>query len=129
MSQTTEIKATPTKYSWDQVLTEAMSPLLDRQYISGAQSMVARIFLKKGCVVPTHSHANEQISYILSGALEMISEGVTNVIRAGDLLVIPGNVPHSAHALEDTVNIDFFTPPRQDWIDNDDSYLRQPPTE
>ena len=129
MSQTTETKATPTKYSWDQVLTEPMSPLLDRQYISGTQSMIARIFLKKGCVVPTHSHPNEQISYILSGALEMTSEGVVNIIRAGDLLVIPGGVPHSAHALEDTINIDFFTPPRQDWIDKDDAYMRQPTSE
>ncbi len=129
MTQPVETKAAVTKYSWDQVPSEAMSPLLDRQYISGAQSMLARIFLKKGCVVPTHSHPNEQISYILSGALEMNAEGVIHIIRAGDVLVIPSGIPHSARALEDTINLDLFAPPRQDWIDNDDAYMRQLPTE
>ena len=128
MTQPVESQAVATKYSWDNITPEPMSPLLNRQFISGSQAMLARIELKQGSVVPTHSHPNEQISYILSGALEMIAQGVTHIIRAGDVLVIPGGVPHSARALEDTINLDLFAPPRQDWIDKDDAYLRQPPT-
>ena len=91
--------------------------------------MLARIELLAGCVVPRHEHANEQISYILSGALEMTAfypDGRTevHVVRAGEVLVLPPNIPHAARAIEDTVNLDLFAPPRQDWIDKDDSYLR-----
>lgn len=119
--QTPEIA---TKHSWDSIPPEQMTPLLTRQFISGTQSMIARIVLTKGSVVPTHSHPNEQIAHILSGALEFNVAGTIHLLRAGEILVIPGNVPHSATALEDTVDIDIFAPPRQDWIDKDDSYLR-----
>jgi quercetin dioxygenase-like cupin family protein len=117
--------ATPaTLHSWDKIAPEAMNSLLTRQYVSGAQGMVARILLKKGCLVPEHSHPNEQIAMILSGALEFNLSGEKIVVRTGELIVIPGGVPHSALALEDTEDIDFFAPPRQDWLANDDSYLR-----
>ncbi len=86
--------------------------------------MIARIVLKQGCVVPTHQHPNEQIAYILSGALEFNVAGTIHIVRAGHVLVIPGNVPHSALALEDTIDLDLFAPPRQDWIDKQDAYLR-----
>jgi quercetin dioxygenase-like cupin family protein len=90
--------------------------------------MLARIELKKGCVVPRHQHANEQISYITQGALRFLlgdeANPVEKIVREGEILVIPGNVPHSAEALEDTVDFDLFAPPRQDWITNDDAYLR-----
>ncbi|ADW69313.1 cupin domain-containing protein [Granulicella tundricola] len=113
-----------TLYHWDDIEAEQMSPTLTRQYVSGEKSMLARIVLKKGSVVPEHSHANEQIAYILSGALEFNVAGTVHTVRAGGVLVIPGNVPHSALALEDTVDLDLFAPPRQDWLDKDDSYLR-----
>ena len=103
---------------------EKMSPTLSRQFCSGEQVMLARILFKQGCVVPQHQHSNEQISFVLSGALEFVIGGVTQVVRAGEMLVIPGGVPHAVLALEDTENLDAFAPPRQDWIDNDDSYLR-----
>lgn len=105
-----------------------MSPLLTRAFLTGTQAMIARIELKKGCVVPRHSHPNEQIAWIHSGALVFVlgepgaEQRVT--VRAGEVLVIPGNVPHGAEALEDTVDYDIFAPPRQDWIDKDDAYLR-----
>jgi quercetin dioxygenase-like cupin family protein len=96
--------------------------------------MLARLELKAGCLVPRHAHPNEQISYILSGALrftlgpdpESGPDGATEdvTVRAGETLVIPGNLPHAALALEDTIDIDVFAPPRQDWITHDDSYLR-----
>jgi quercetin dioxygenase-like cupin family protein len=96
--------------------------------VSGTQSMLARLELKKGCIVPRHSHPNEQISYITEGALRFLlgeaGSEVEKIVRKGDVLVIPGGVPHSAEALEDTIDLDLFAPPRQDWINKDDSYMR-----
>ena len=118
---------TPTKatlHRWADIPPEPMNPLLTRQYVSGEKGMAARILLKKGCVVPEHSHPNEQIALILSGALEFHVGGESFILRAGELIVLPANVPHSATALEDTEDIDFFSPPRQDWLDKTDSYLR-----
>ncbi len=114
--------------SWDAVPMEQMNELLTRQYVTGAQGMLARIVLKQGALVPRHSHPNEQISYITEGALRFLlgeeAAPVEKIVRAGEVLVIPGGLPHSAEALEDTVDFDLFAPPRQDWIDKDDSYMR-----
>ncbi len=114
--------------SWDVVPVEQMNPLLTRQYVTGGQGMLARIVLKKGALVPRHSHPNEQISYITEGALRFLlgdeAAPVEKTVRAGEVLVIPGGLPHSAEALEDTVDFDLFAPPRQDWISKDDSYMR-----
>jgi len=121
--------ATELQYtSWDKIPVETMNPLLTRQFVTGEQGMLARIVLKKGCVVPRHSHPNEQITYITEGALKFLLGDedalVERVVRPGEILVIPGGMPHSAEALEDTVDFDLFAPPRQDWITKDDSYLR-----
>jgi quercetin dioxygenase-like cupin family protein len=121
--------ATELQYtSWDKIPVETMNPLLTRQFVTGEQGMLARIVLKKGCVVPRHSHPNEQITYITEGALKFLLGDedalVERVVRPGEILVIPGGLPHSAEALEDTVDFDLFAPPRQDWITKDDSYLR-----
>lgn len=110
---------------WSEVETEQLNPLLTRQFITGAQAMLSRIVLTKGCLVPTHSHPNEQLAFVFQGALRFVlSDGTTHTVRSGEVLVIPGNLAHSAEALEDTINFDIFAPPRQDWIDKDDSYLR-----
>jgi quercetin dioxygenase-like cupin family protein len=113
---------------WTDIPAEALNPDLTRQFVSGSQSMIARIVLKKGAIVPRHSHPNEQIAYILEGALRFLLGDESNpqeaIVRAGDILVIPADLPHSAEALEDTVDIDLFAPPRHDWITGDDSYLR-----
>ncbi len=111
-------------FRWSDIEPEQMSPLLTRQYVSGEKAMLSRILLTRGCTVPEHAHPNEQISLILSGALEFIVSGVHHIVRAGEILVIPGGAPHSAFALEDTENLDLFAPPRQDWLSKDDSYLR-----
>ena len=113
-------------HSWDDLPPEQLNPLLTRQFISGEQCMLARVVLKKGCSVPEHSHPNEQLAFILEGALEFHIGGETTVVRAGETLVIPAHLPHSAVALEDTVDFDVFAPPRQDWISGDDAYLRSP---
>jgi len=107
---------------------ERVTDSLDRRLITGERIMLAHVYVKKGCVVPQHSHENEQFTYILEGALhfwigEDGSEEVT--VRAGEVLVIPSNVLHKAEALEDTLDVDIFSPPRQDWLDKTDDYLRK----
>ena len=104
---------------------EHLNPLIERQYVSAEKSMLARLFLRKGCLVPMHHHENEQITYILEGALKFILPGQEITVRAGEVLVIPPNVPHSAEALEDTIDVDVFSPPRADWLSGADSYLRK----
>lgn len=104
---------------------EQLNPLLQRQFIHGEQAMLTRFVLAKGAIIPLHSHPNEQISYIVSGSLEFdFGGGDTRVVGAGDVLVIPGDIPHSAVVLEDALAFDVFAPPRQDWIDKTDAYLR-----
>ncbi len=110
--------------AWDSVELEQLSSLLTRQFVVGEKVMLARILLKKGCVVPLHRHHNEQVTYIVEGALKFVLNGEEVVVRSGEVLCIPANVPHEAVALEDTVDLDIFTPPRQDWIAKDDAYLR-----
>jgi len=104
---------------------EALNPLIERQFVHGSQSMLARILLRKGAVVPRHSHHNEQITYVLSGALRFrFDDGREIVVHAGEALVIPPHMPHAAEALEDTIDLDVFAPPREDWINGTDAYLR-----
>ena len=116
-----------TWYSWDQLPRETVSPMLDRRLITGDRMMLAHVYLKKGCIVPKHTHENEQLTYILEGALRFwIGEDESQelVVKAGEVLHIPSMVPHKAEALEDTLDVDVFTPPRQDWLDGSDAYLR-----
>lgn len=110
---------------WKSVELEHLNPLLGRQMVVGEQIMVARVLLKKGCIVPEHSHHNEQVTYILEGALKFDIDGREIVVRAGEVLCIPPHMPHRAEALEDTVDLDVFTPPREDWLGKTDEYLRR----
>ena len=106
---------------------EQLNPLISRSLITGERTMLAHVYLKKGAIVPMHSHDNEQITYVLEGALRFrIGNGGPDglVVRTGEVLHLPSNVPHEAEALEDTIDVDVFTPPRQDWLDGDDAYLR-----
>lgn len=110
---------------WDEVEREALTPLFERQLIVGQDVMLARILLRKGCIVPLHSHENEQLSTILEGALKFWVDGREIVVGPGEVLTIPPNMPHKAEALVDTLGIDVFYPPRADWINKTDSYLRK----
>ncbi|MGD2120353.1 MAG: cupin domain-containing protein [Gemmatimonadota bacterium] len=114
-------------FQWDKMEKEKVTDVIDRKVISGEQAMVAQIFLEKGAVVPNHSHENEQITYLLEGALRFRigSDGEELILRAGEVLVIPPNVPHEAEALEDCFDLDVFSPPRQDWLDGTDDYFRR----
>jgi unsaturated pyranuronate lyase len=123
MSQQSEV----TYYRWANIPLETVTPMLDRKLITGDRMMLAQVFLKKGCIVPRHQHENEQLTYILDGALRLwVGEDLKDVydLRAGEVLYIPSNVPHKAEALEDTLDVDVFSPPRRDWIDKTDAYLR-----
>jgi quercetin dioxygenase-like cupin family protein len=109
---------------WHTIPLEELNPLLQRQFVVGQEIMVARVLLKKGCIVPEHSHHNEQLTYILDGALKFWIDGQQIVVHAGEVLCIPAHMPHKAEAMEDTVDLDVFTPPRADWINKSDQYLR-----
>lgn len=109
---------------WSSIPLEQLNPLLQRQFIVGDSIMVARVLIKKSCIVPLHHHVNEQVTYILEGALKFWIDGKVIVVGAGEVLTIPSNMPHMAEALEDTVDLDVFTPPRADWINKTDKYLR-----
>src|SRR5689334_10016454 len=121
----------PTKatfYRWNEMPKERVTDQLDRRLITGDRMMLAHVYLKKGCVVPKHSHENEQLTYILDGALRFWlgeDESEEVVVRAGEVLVIPSHLPHKAEAIEDTLDVDVFSPPRQDWLDKTDDYLRE----
>jgi quercetin dioxygenase-like cupin family protein len=117
-----------TWYRWDDMPREQVSPMLDRRLITGDRMMLAHVYLKKGCVVPRHQHENEQLTYILDGALKFwigADEKKEVIVRAGEVLHIPSMVWHKAEALEDTLDVDVFSPPRQDWLDKTDAYLRR----
>jgi quercetin dioxygenase-like cupin family protein len=109
---------------WNTVELEDLNPLLQRQFVVGRDIMLARVLLKKGCIVPEHSHMNEQVTYVLEGALKFWIDGKEMVVNAGEVLTIPPNMPHKAEALTDTVDLDVFSPPRADWMNKDDRYLR-----
>ena len=119
---------TPARFHrWEDLPREELNPLLARRLVTGERIMLAHVYLKKGCIVPTHSHENEQLTYVLEGALRFwLGEdgGDERVIRSGEVLVIPSGLPHKAEALEDTLDVDIFSPPRQDWLDRTDDYLR-----
>jgi unsaturated pyranuronate lyase len=117
-------KATLQYIPWSTVPIEDLNPLLQRHFIVGQNIMLARVLLKKGCIVPEHSHHNEQVTYILEGALKFWIDGKEIVVNAGEVLTIPPHMPHKAEALEDTVDLDVFNPPREDWINKTDAYLR-----
>ena len=117
-----------TLHRWADLPLEQLSDTLSRRLITGDRLMLAHVYLKQGALVPRHFHENEQITYILEGALRFHvgeGEGEEIIVRAGEVLHIPSNVPHQAEALEDTLDVDVFSPPRQDWLDKSDDYLRQ----
>ncbi len=117
-----------TFYRWEDMPREKVTDMLERRLITGDRMMLAHVYIKKGAIVPQHAHENEQLTYILEGALrfwlgEDGSEEV--VVRAGEVLHLPSMLPHKAEALEDTLDVDIFSPPREDWLKKTDDYLRR----
>ena len=114
-------------YRWDDLPAEPLKGTITRKLVTGERMMIAHVYLKKGDEVPRHSHHNEQLTYILSGALHFwfgAEEDSEITVRAGEVIVIPSNLPHRALALEDTLDVDVFSPPREDWLTGTDAYLR-----
>jgi quercetin dioxygenase-like cupin family protein len=121
---------TATHYRWDDLDREELSPLIGRRLITGEKMMIAHVYLAKGAIVPTHSHHNEQITYILEGTLRFwLGEDESEVVdvAVGEVLNIPPNIPHRAEALDDVLDVDIFSPPREDWLSGSDAYLRGGP--
>ena len=117
-----------THYRWDDLPREALKPDLGRRLITGERLMIAHVYLDEGCIVPQHSHDNEQLTYVLEGCLRFwLGDDRSEVVdvRAGEVLHLPSNLPHEARALETTLDVDVFCPPRQDWLDGSDAYLRR----
>jgi quercetin dioxygenase-like cupin family protein len=119
-----------THHRWDDIPREALNPTIGRRFITGTDVMIAHVYLAKGAVVPQHSHHNEQLTYILEGTLRFfLGEDGSEVVdvHAGEVLCIPPHLPHRAEALDDVLDVDVFHPPRQDWLDGSDAYLRSGP--
>jgi quercetin dioxygenase-like cupin family protein len=112
-----------THHRWAEVPAEQINPSISRQFITADRITVARFELKRGGIVPTHAHENEQVSFVISGALKFIIDGREIIVTSGELLQIPGHVPHRVDVLEDTLVVDVFSPVRQDWIDKTDTYF------
>ena len=115
-------------FRWEDMPKERVTDMLDRRLITGERMMLAHVYLKKGCIVPQHQHHNEQLTYILEGALRFCigkDRSEQLVVRAGEVLHIPSEVWHEAEALEDTLDVDVFSPPRADWLDHTDSYFHR----
>jgi quercetin dioxygenase-like cupin family protein len=124
MEQRTKVRT----FRWDEMEKEFVTDGIQRRIITGERMMLTHVYLKAGAVVPLHSHENEQLTYILEGTLRFWigDEGSEPIdIGAGEVLLIPSNVPHKAEALEDTLDVDVFCPPRQDWLDKTDDYFRR----
>ena len=117
--------STVVHHRWSEIPPEQINPSISRQYITGDRVTVARFELKRGGVVPVHAHENEQVSFVISGALKFTIDGRDIIVRTGELLQIPGHVPHGVDVLEDTLVVDVFSPVRQDWIDKTDTYFRR----
>ncbi len=114
-------------YNWDAMPAEQLKKGLSRKLITGERMMIAHVYFESGEEVPRHSHDNEQLTYILSGALRFwfgANDEQEVTVRAGEVVVIPSNLPHRAVALENTLDVDVFAPPRQDWLSGTDAYLR-----
>jgi len=122
MSENPEV----THFCWDEMEKETVSDTIKRRIVTGERAMLAHIYLDKGARVPMHSHHNEQITYLLEGTLKFWigEEREELILRAGEVLHIPPNIPHEAEALEDCLDVDVFSPPREDWLDGTDDYLR-----
>ena len=110
-------------FRWDEIALEKVTEMVSRKFVSGERETVAQIYLKRGAVVPQHAHDSEQMTYVLQGALKFLVGGEEITVRDGEVLHIPSGIEHQAEALEDTFELDLFSPIRQDWLDTADEAL------
>ena len=112
-------------FPWDSVPKEQMNPKVWRKVVNGEKMTVAQISIAKDGAVPVHQHENEQMTYVMEGALKFDIGGREVIVRKGEILHIPSNVPHGGVALEDALSLEIFVPVRQDWLTGQDDYLRK----
>ncbi len=117
--------ALPTFYDFEKMPIEKLNDKISRQYIYAGQSMLVKWIFKKGAEVPLHHHVNEQITWITKGSVKVYTQGKEFIVKAGQVIVFPPHVPHEFYALEETIDIDFFTPIREDWITQSASYIQK----
>ena len=102
-------------HRWDEIALEKITEMMSQKVIAGEREMLAQTYLKRGALIPMHTHESEQMTYILQGALRFLVNGEEVIVREGEVLHIPANVPHQAEALDDTFELDVFAPLREDW--------------
>jgi quercetin dioxygenase-like cupin family protein len=107
---------TATLHRWDEIALEKITEMMSQKIVTGVHQMLAQTYLKQGALVPMHAHVSEQMTYVLQGALKFSVQGEEMIVREGEVLHIPANAPHQAEALEDTFQLDVFSPPREDWL-------------
>jgi quercetin dioxygenase-like cupin family protein len=112
-------------HRWDEIALDKVTEMLSRKIVSGEREMLVQIYVKRGCLVPMHSHESEQMTYVLQGALKFLVGGEEITVREGEVLHIPSGIEHQTEALEDTFELDLFSPIRQDWLDQSDEYVRR----
>jgi quercetin dioxygenase-like cupin family protein len=112
-------------YRWDEIELEKVTEMISRKLVTGEREMLAQVYLKKGALVPMHHHEAEQMTYVLQGALRFTVDGEDVTVRAGEVLHLPSDVPHQAEALDDTFELDVFSPIRHDWLNKTDDYFRK----
>ena len=115
-------------HRWDEIALEKVTEMISRKLVTGDRGMLAQIYLKKGAIVPMHQHESEQLAYVLQGVMRFTVGGEELTVREGEVLAIPSNVPHQAEAIEDTFELDLFSPIRQDWLDRTDDDFQRPPS-
>jgi quercetin dioxygenase-like cupin family protein len=113
-------------HRWDEIALEKVTEMLSRKIVSGDREMLVQVYIKRGCLVPRHAHDSEQMTYVLQGALKFLVAGDEITVREGEVLHIPSGIEHQAEALEDTFEIDLFSPLRRDWLDNRDQDVSTP---
>jgi len=112
----------PRLHRWDEIALEKVTEMVSQKIVSGEREMLAQIYLKRGALVPMHSHESEQMTYVLQGALKFLVDGEEIVVGEGEVLHIPAHAPHQAEALEDTLELDVFSPIRKDWVRDDEPF-------
>ena len=106
-------------HRWDEIALEKVTEMLSRKIVSGEREMLVQVYVKRGCLVPMHSHESEQMTYVLQGALKFLVGGEEITVREGEVLHIPSGIEHQAEALEDTFELDLFSPIRTDWLNEE----------
>ena len=109
----------PSLHRWDEIELEKVTQMISRKIVAGDHEMIAQVYLKRGALVPIHSHESEQLTYVLQGAIKFLVDGDEFTVREGEVLHIPSGVPHQAEALDDTLELDLFSPGRREWLDDE----------